>query len=73
MSKTFVYLIVTIAVYLVIVKGLGAIENDDDNESNKTDSKNGTKNGTGLNDNENENGVSRGAAGRMRHGIGYTN
>ena len=75
MSKTFMYLLVTIGVYLVIVKGLGAIETaDDEKESDQTDTKkNDTKNGTGLNDNADENGVSRGAAGRMRYGIGYTN
>lgn len=71
MSKTFMYLLATIAVYLVIVKGLGALENqDNDDQSDKTDTKkNNTKNGTGLNDND----VSQGAAGCMRHGIGYTN
>ena len=39
MSKTFMYLIVTIVTYLLIVKGLGAIEttDDDSNETNKTD------------------------------------
>lgn len=75
MSKTFMYLLATIAVYLVIVKGLGALENqDNDDPSDKTDTKkNDTKNSTGLNDNADENGVSQGAAGRMRHGIGYTN
>lgn len=71
MSKTFMYLLATIAVYLVIVKGLGALENsNEDDQSDKTDTKkNDTKNGTELN----ENGVSQGAAGRMHHGIGYTN
>lgn len=76
MSKTFMYLIVTIVTYLLIVKGLGVIEttDDDNDKTDKTDSKkNDTKNGTGLNDNEDENGVSKGAAGQMRYRMGYTN
>ena len=72
MSKTFMYLIVTIVTYLLIVKGLGTLETSDEEkeQSNKTDSKkNGTKNGTGLNDNEDKNG----SAGQMRYRMGYTN
>ena len=72
MSKTFMYLIVTIVVYLLIVKGLGALETADKEkeQSNKTDSKkNDTKNGTGLNDN----GLSKDAADQTRYRKGYTN
>lgn len=76
MSKTFMYLIVTIVTYLLIVKGLGVIEttDEDNDETDKTDSKkNDTKNGTGLNDNEDENGVSKGTAGQVSYRMGYTN
>lgn len=65
MSKTFMYLIATIAVYLVIVKGLGALENaDDDNESDN-----------GMNANEDEHGVPKGESGQQRYRIGvpYSN
>ena len=50
MSKTFMYLIVTIVTYLLIVKGLGVIgaSNEDSDETNKTDSKkNETKGAAG--------------------------
>ena len=62
MSKTFMYLIVTIVTYLLIVKGLGVIETTD--ETNKTDSKGTLKNG-----------VSKGAAGQQRYRFGapYSN
>ena len=43
MSKTFMYLIVTIVTYLLIVKGLGVIETTD--ETDKTDSKGTLENG----------------------------
>ena len=43
MSKTFMYLIVTIVAYLLIVKGLGVIETTD--ETDKTDSKGTLENG----------------------------
>ena len=43
MSKTFMYLIVTIVAYLLIVKGLGVIESSD--ETDKTDSKGTLENG----------------------------
>ena len=71
MSKTFMYLIVTIVTYLLIVKGLGVLvsTDEDSDETDKTDS----KNGTGLNDNEDKNDVSQGAAGQMRYRMGYTN
>ena len=66
MSKTFMYLIVTIVTYLLIVKGLGVIEATDEEKEqpNKTDSK-GTL----------ENGVSKGAAGQQRYRFGapYSN
>ena len=66
MSKTFMYLIVTIVTYLLIVKGLGVIEATDEEkeQSNKTDSK-GTL----------ENDVSKGAAGQQRYRFGapYSN
>ena len=60
MSKTFMYLIVTIVAYLLIVKGLGVIEttDEDSDEADKTDSK-GTL----------ENGVSK----RYRFGAPYSN
>ena len=47
MSKTFMYLIVTIVTYLLIVKGLGAIEttDNDSDETNKTDSSGTLENG----------------------------
>ena len=47
MSKTFMYLIVTIVTYLLIVKGLGVIESSDEEkeQSNKTDSKGTLENG----------------------------
>lgn len=47
MSKTFMYLIVTIVAYLLIVKGLGVIEtsDDDSDETVKTDSKGTLENG----------------------------
>ena len=61
MSKTFMYLIVTIVAYLLIVKGLGVIETTD--ETNKTDNKK----------NETKNDVSKGAAAQMRYHMGYTN
>ena len=66
MSKTFMYLIVTIVTYLLIVKGLGVIAatDEDSDETDKTDSK-GTL----------ENGVSQGAAGQQRYRFGapYSN
>ena len=66
MSKTFMYLIVTIVAYLLIVKGLGVIEttDEDSDETDKTDSK-GTL----------ENDVSQGAAGQQRYRFGapYSN
>ena len=43
MSKTFMYLIVTIVTYLLIVKGLGVIGATD--ETDKTDSKGTLENG----------------------------
>ena len=43
MSKTFMYLIVTIVSYLLIVKGLGVIGSSD--ETDKTDSKGTLENG----------------------------
>ena len=43
MSKTFMYLIVTIVTYLLIVKGLGVIVSSD--ETDKTDSKGTLENG----------------------------
>ena len=48
MSKTFMYLIVTIVTYLLIVKGLGVIgaSDEDSDETNKTDSKGTLENGT---------------------------
>ena len=61
MSKTFMYLIVTIVTYLLIVKGLGVIETTD--ETDKTDSKK----------NDTKNDVSKGASGQMRYRMGYTN
>ena len=63
MSKTFMYLIVTIVAYLLIVKGLGVIETTD--ETDKTDSKK----------NETKNNVSKGAAGQQRYRFGapYSN
>ena len=65
MSKTFMYLIVTIVVYLLIVKGLGVIGASDEEkeQSNKTDNKK----------NETKNDVSKGASGQMRYRMGYTN
>ena len=47
MSKTFMYLIVTIVTYLLIVKGLGTLEtaDEDSNETDKTDSKGTLENG----------------------------
>ena len=47
MSKTFMYLIVTIVTYLLIVKGLGVIgaSDEDSDETNKTDSKGTLENG----------------------------
>ena len=65
MSKTFMYLIVTIVTYLLIVKGLGVLDTSGEKEqSNKTGSK-GTL----------ENGVSKGAAGQQRYRFGapYSN
>ena len=66
MSKTFMYLIVTIVTYLLIVKGLGVIgaSDEDSNETNKTDSK-GTL----------ENDVSNSAAGKKKYRFGapYSN
>lgn len=44
MSKTFMYLIVTIVTYLLIVKGLGVIGSSE--ETDKTDSKVTLENGT---------------------------
>lgn len=44
MSKTFMYLIVTIVAYLLIVKGLGVIETTD--ETDKTDDKGTLENGS---------------------------
>ena len=68
------YLLVTIVAYIVIVKGLGFTEgnNNTDVQSDKTDSTNDTNNDIGLNDNEDENDVSQGAAGQMNYHIGYT-
>ena len=47
MSKTFMYLIVTIVTYLLIVKGLGVIvaTDEDSDETNKTDSTGTLENG----------------------------
>ena len=47
MSKTFMYLIVTIVTYLLIVKGLGVIgaSDEDSDETNKTDSTETLENG----------------------------
>ena len=46
MSKTFMYLIVTIVTYLLIVKGLGVLETSGEKEqSNKTDSTETLENG----------------------------
>lgn len=67
MSKTFMYLLATIAAFLVFVKGLSSIGGD--NVSDKTDSNSGTLE-NGMDANEDESGVSKGAAGKQSYRIG---
>ena len=72
MSKTFMYLLVTIGAFLVVVKGLSSIDSGE--SSDKTDSNSDTLD-NGMNANADENGVSQGASGRKRYRIGvpYSN
>ena len=66
MSKTFMYLLVTIGVFLVVVKGLSSIDSGE--SSDKTDSNTDTLD-NGMNANTDENGVSQGASGQQRYRI----
>ena len=70
MSKTFMYLLVTIGAFLVVVKGLSSIDSGE--SSDKTDSNTDTLD-NGMN--ADENGVSQGASGRKRYrtGVPYSN
>lgn len=63
MSKTFMYLLATIAAFLVFVKGLSDIGGD--NVSDKTDSDSGT-----LENGIDENNVSKDTTGQHRYRIG---
>lgn len=74
MSKTFMYTLLVIAVYVVIIfPKLGSTNKEfnkkEETESNKAD----TKSGTGLSENADKNGVSQGASGQQKYRIGYTN
>ena len=78
MSKTFIYLLVTIGVYLLIVKGLGKFSDSAQSSNSASSSSNGgtvtnSSTGTGLTDQQDENEVSTGAAGQRRYRMGYTN
>ena len=76
MSKTFIYLLVTICVFLFVVKGIGG--KAETTEETNSDTYEGstanadTENGTGLAENADENVGSQGASGQMKYRIGYT-
>lgn len=75
MSKTFIYLLVTICVFLFVVKPFSGSDGDkkeEKTEKEKNAEKADTQSGTGLNENPDENGVSQGAAGQQKYRIGYT-
>ena len=72
MSKTFFYLLVTMGVFLFVIKPLSATENTTSSKE-KSENKADTKSGTGFSENVDKNGVSRGASGQQKYRIGYTN
>ena len=72
MSKTFFYLLVTMGVFLFVIKPLNTTENTTSSKD-KSENKADTKTGTGLSENANKNGVSRGDSGQQKYKIGYTN
>ena len=61
MSKTFFYLIVTMAIFIGIINPLNATDNTKNN-----------KNNSDKEDGKNKNGVSQGAKGQIQYRIGYT-
>ena len=72
MSKTFIYVLAVIAIYMIVIFPKVASDNSK-KETDKTESngKADTESGTGLSENPDKNGVSQGAAGQQKYRIGY--
>lgn len=72
MSKTFVYTLLVIGVYVLVIFPMRNKSTNKNEKKEETEPKADTNNGTGLNENADKNGVSQGAAGRMKYQFGYT-
>lgn len=71
MSKTFIYSLLVIGVFILIVfpkMNKGKTEE----EPAETQTESDTKSGSGLSENADENGVSQGASGQQKYRIGWT-
>ena len=72
MSKTFMYALAVIAVYVLMIFPKMNKTSDTKTEEEKTNEAD-TESGTGLNENADENGISQGASGRQKYQYGWTN
>lgn len=70
MSKTFLYALAVIAIYLVVIMP-DSSSTTEKSATVKRNNKADTENGTGLAENADENGVSQGASGQLKYRIGY--
>lgn len=69
MSKTMIYILTIITVYLLII--VPKISPETEKTEEKEDKKTDTKNALGLHEEKTEKGVVKGAAGQMSYRIGY--
>ena len=84
MSRTFIYALAVVAVYIfLVVPKMSKSEEDKTESEQKTHGGGGkklpdgsyttdTQSGTGLNENGDENGISQEASGQQKYRIGYT-